>query len=90
MVTIGSIAVFLSALFKVILGSAFVGGVWKVSRFITRIEHKIIGGESTVNKMATNDLPHIHGELVQTNTHLEVLASKLDGIRDVLMTTRNS
>ena len=90
MVTLGSVAAYISAHFQIVWGSAFIGGLWKFSRFVSKIEGKIIGGESTVNKMATNDLPHIHGELTEVNTNLKVMIAKFDGVRDVLLTTRNN
>lgn len=85
----GSIAVFISAHFQIVWGTAFIGGLWKFSRFVSRIEHKIVGGDTTLTKMATNDLPHIHGELQELNSNLKVMIAKFEGIRDVLLTIRN-
>lgn len=85
----GSIAAYISAHFQIVWGTAFIAGLWKFSRFVTRFESKIHGSEATLTKMATNDLPHIHGELQELNSNLKVMIAKFEGIRDVLLTIRN-
>ncbi len=82
-----SIFDFISSHFQLLWGSSFLVLIWKASRFISKIEDRLLGSTKTIEKMATNDLPHIHDEMQSVNNNLHTVVAKLDGIRDVLITS---
>lgn len=76
----------LSSHFHLVWGSGILAFLWKASRFVGKLENRVLNTETTVVKMATNDLPHIHGELQEVNTNLRVQTAVLEGLRDVMVT----
>ena len=53
----------LSANFHVIGWTGLTIGVWKVSRFITKAESRVLTAEQQLNTLATNHFPHMEASL---------------------------
>lgn len=70
--------------FNLAWGTGLIAFLWKCARFITKIEARFVGGEQTLNKIATNDLPHIHGEMVNINTNLQLMTSTFKSLTEAI------
>jgi hypothetical protein len=51
--------------------------VWKVTRFMTTVETRVVGSETHITAMATNHFPHMEASLANQDTLLKSVDQSL-------------